>query len=89
MSYKLLKVPPLEGFHPPPEVDKSADPDSLYLPATGGQVGGGGGLQSSSNTVSVIGTQANIFLYPFFIKKACSIVRKKSYYFAILTAGKN
>ena len=30
MSYKLLKVPPLEGFHPPPETSKT-DP---YLQVT-------------------------------------------------------
>ena len=78
MSYKLLKVPPLEGFHPPPEVDKSADPDSLYLPAYGGGevVCGGGGLQSSSNTVSVIGTQSNLF-FPV-SEKIYAICKKNS-----------
>ena len=77
MSYKLLKVPPLEGFHPPPEVDKSADPDSLYLPANGGgEVVGGGGLQSSSNTVSVIGMQSNLFFQ--YLKKYTPYAKKTS-----------
>lgn len=38
MSYKLLKVPPLEGFHPAPETAKT----ELYLP-----------LSSSSSPVIV------------------------------------